>query len=124
MHQLRRHDSSGQATVEFAFIVPLVIVGALALVGTLTLCLSTLQLNDLSRTIARSAITSDNPSDTANEFAARNNAHVAVMMDEKNGLITVEVKRSHSFPVLGDWLPHLTLRSSTTMMQEPPFVLE
>jgi len=97
---------------------------ALTLVGTLSLCLSALELNDLARTIARSAITSENPSDTAQQFATRHNAQVVTSADERNGLITVVVKRSHSFPLLGTWLPRVTLHGSSMMMREPPFVLE
>ena len=97
---------------------------ALTLVGTLSLCLSILELNDLARTIVRSAITSDNPSDTALQFAGRHNAQVVASTDEGSGLITVEVVRSHSIPFLGNWLPQLTLHSRATMMLEPPFVLE
>ena len=124
MHPLRRHKSAGQATVEFALIAPLVVMCALVLLGTLSLCLSTLQLQDLARTAVRSAITSDNPTDTAHDFALANNAHIVTSTNETNGLITVEVRRTHSIPIIGRWLPHLTVRSSATMMREPPFVLE
>ena len=124
MHQLRRHKSVGQATVEFALIAPLVAMCALVLLGTLSLCLSTLQLQDLARTAVRSAITSDSPADTAQEFASANNARITTSENKTNGLITVEVRRTHSIPIVGRWLPHLTLRSTATMMREPPFVLE
>lgn len=120
----RRHSSRGQATVEFALIAPLVVMCALALVGTLSLCLSTLQLNDLARTIARSAITSDDPAEAAQQFAQSHKIKIETAVNEENGLVSIEARRAHAFPLLGKWLPRLTLRSSATMMREPPFVLD
>ena len=124
MHQRPRHSSRGQATVEFALIAPMVVMCALMLVGTLSLCLSTLQLNDLARSAARSAITSDDPAVSAQQFAQLHNVKIMAIVNEENGLVSVEVRRAHAFPLLGRWLPRLTLRSSATMMREPPFVLE
>lgn len=96
----------------------------IALIATLSLSLSTLELNDLARTIARSAITSDAPADTAQRFAQANNAQVVITTLEKNGLVTIEARRIYVIPIIGNWLPRLTLRSRATMMREPPFVLD
>ncbi len=110
--------------MEFALIAPMVVMCALMLVGTLSLCLSTLQLNDLARSAARSAITSDDPGVSAQQFGQLHNVKIMAIVNEENGLVSVEVRRAHAFPLLGRWLPRLTLRSSATMMREPPFVLE
>ena len=110
--------------MEFALIVPLVVMCAMALIGTLSVCLSTLQLNDMARTIVRSAITSDDPTETAQQLAQARNVRVAVTINEQNNLISIEVQRTHTVPLLGRWLPHLRFRGSATMMREPPYVLE
>jgi hypothetical protein len=110
--------------VEFALIAPMVVMCALMLVGTLSLCLSTLQLNDLARAAARSAITADDPAVSAQQFAQLHNVEIVAIVNDENGLISIEARRAHAFPLLGGWLPRLTLRSSATMMREPPFVLE
>ena len=110
--------------MEFALIAPMVVMCALMLVGTLSLCLSTLQLNDLARSAARSAITSDDPVATGQQFAQLHNVKIVAIVNEENGLVSIEARRAHAFPLLGRWLPRLTLRSSATMMREPPFVLE
>lgn len=120
----RRRSSRGQATVEFALVAPLVVMCALALVGTLSLCLSTLQMNDLARSIARSAITSDDPSASAQQMARLHDVRVVTTINDMDNLVGIEVQRTHAFPLLGRWLPHLTVRGNSTMMLEPPYVLE
>ena len=124
MLQRPRHNARGQATVEFALIAPMVVMCALVLLGTLSLCLSTLQLNDLARAAVRSAITSDDPTAAAQQFAQLHNVNIETIINETNDLVSVETRRAHVFPLVGRWLPRLTLRSSATMMREPPFVLE
>lgn len=109
--------------MEFALIAPLVVMCALALVATLSLCLSTLQLNDLARSIARSAITSENPAEAAQRLAQSHKVKIVTIVNEESGLVSIETERAHSFPFLGRWLPRLTLRSTAMMLQEPPYVL-
>jgi hypothetical protein len=46
------------------------------------------------------------------------------IVNEENGLVNIEVRRAHVFPLLGRWLPRLTLRGGAMMMREPAFVLE
>ncbi len=122
LHQ--RRNARGQATVEFALIAPMIAMCALVLLGTLSLCLSTLQLNDLARSAVRSAITSDDPSAATQQFAQLHKVQMTTVVNDANGLVSVEARRAHAFPLVGSWLPRLTLRSSATMMREPPFVLE
>jgi hypothetical protein len=102
----------------------MVVMCALMLVGTLSLCLSALQLNDLARSAARSAITSDDPVASAQQFAQLHNVKIMAIVNEENGLVNIEVRRAHVFPLLGRWLPRLTLRGGAMMMREPAFVLE
>lgn len=123
VHQTPHHKDRGQATVEFALIAPLVVLCALLLLATLSVCLDTLRLNDIARSAVRSAITSDNPSDAASAIADLSHVSAKTTADDLTGLITVDVTMKKRFPLLGRWLPSLSLHATATMMREPPVVL-
>ena len=122
-HQTPRRKGRGQATVEFALMAPLVVLCALLLLATLSVCLDTLRLNDIARSAVRSAITSDNPSDAATAIADLSHVAVVTNTDESTGLVTVNATMKKKSPLLGHWLPSLSLRGTATMMREPPLVL-
>ena len=123
VHQIPRHKGRGQATVEFALMAPLVVLCALLLLATLSVCLDTLRLNDIARNAVRSAIASDNPSDAASAIADLSHVSATTTADDSSGLVTVEVTMKKRFPLLGRWLPSLSLHGTATMMREPPLVL-
>jgi Flp pilus assembly protein TadG len=123
VHQTPRHKGRGQATVEFALMAPLVVLCALLLLATLSVCLDTLRLNDIARSAVRSAITSDNPSEAATAIADLSQVSAITITDESTGLVTVHATLKKRFPLLGRWLPSLSLRGTATMMREPPLVL-
>ena len=113
MHQTPRRNDNGQATVEFALMAPLVVLCALLLLATMSVCLDTL----------RSAITSDNPSEAATAIALLSHVSATTTVNGVTGLITVEASMKKRFPLLGRWLPSLSLHATATMMREPPLVL-
>ena len=123
VHQTARHNNRGQATVEFALMAPLVVLCAVLLLATLSVCLDTLRLSDIARSAARSAITSDKPSDAATAFADLSHVTAQTTTDEVTGIITVDITKKKRFPLLGKWLPSLSLHATSSMMQEPPMVL-
>ena len=123
VRQTPRHKDRGQATVEFALMAPLVVLCALLLLATLSVCLDTLRLNDITRNAVRSAITSDNPSDAAAAIADLSGVSATTTADDSSGLITVEITMKKRFPLLGRWLPSLSLHGTATMMRDPPLVL-
>ena len=123
VHQTRRHSHRGQATVEFALMAPLVVLCALLLLATLSVSLDTLRLNDIARSAVRSAITSDNPSEAARAIADLTHVSAVTTTDESTGLVTVNATMKKQFPLLGRWLPSLSLHATATMMREPPLVL-
>ena len=123
VHQTPRHKGRGQATVEFALMAPLVVLCALFLLATLSVCLDTLRLNDIARSAVRSAITSDNPSDAATAIADLSHVSAKTTADDATGLVTVNATMKKRFPLLGRWLPSLSLHGTATMMREPPLVL-
>jgi hypothetical protein len=42
---------------------------------------------------------------------------------DATGLVTVHATMKKRFPLLGRWLPSLSLHGTATMMREPPLVL-
>jgi hypothetical protein len=102
---------------------PVVVLCALLLLATLSVCLDTLRLNDIARSAVRSAITSDNPSDAATAIAGLSQVSATTSVDVVTGLITVDACMKKRFPLLGRWLPSLSLHATSTMMREPPLVL-
>ena len=123
MHQTPRRDNRGQATVEFALMAPLVVLCALLLLATLSVCLDTLRLSDVARNAVRSAITSDNPTEAATAIAELSHVSAKTTTDDLTGLVTVDATMKKRFPLLGRWLPSLSLHGTATMMREPPLVL-
>ena len=123
VHQTPRPSHRGQATVEFALMAPLVVLCALLLLATLSVSLDTLRLNDIARSAVRSAITSDNPSEAARAIADLTHVSAVTTTDESTGLVTVNATMKKQFPLLGRWLPSLSLHGTATMMREPPLVL-
>ena len=102
---------------------PLVVLCALLLLATMLVCLDTLRLNDIARSAVRSAITSDNPSEAATAIALLSHVSATTTINGVTGLITVEASMKKRFPLLGRWLPSLSLHATATMMREPPLVL-
>ncbi len=123
MHQTPRRNDNGQATVEFALMAPLVVLCALLLLATMSVCLDKLRLNDIARSAVRSAITSDNPSEAATAIAGLSHVSATTTVNGVTGLITVEASMKKRFLLLGRWLPSLSLHATATMMREPPLVL-
>jgi Flp pilus assembly protein TadG len=123
VHLTPRRRDNGQATVEFALMAPLVVLCVLLLLATLSVCLDTLRLNDIARSAVRSAITSDNPSEAARAIAVLSHVSTVTTTDELTGLVTVNASSQKRFPLLGRWLPSLSLHAAATMMREPPLVL-
>jgi len=102
---------------------PLVVLCALLLLATLSVCLDTLRLSDVARNAVRSAITSDNPTEAATAIAELSHVSAKTTTDDLTGLVTVDATMKKRFPLLGRWLPSLSLHGTATMMREPPLVL-
>ena len=102
---------------------PLVVLCALLLLATLSVCLDTLRLNDIARSAVRSAITAERPSDAATAIAQLSHVSAKTTTDDITGLVTVDATVKKRFPLLGRWLPSLSLHGTATMMREPPVVL-
>jgi Flp pilus assembly protein TadG len=118
-----RGRSRGQATVEFALILPLVVVGVLSLFDIAWLAVDQLQLVDAARTAARAAIVDDAEASQVAHDNVRSvlGSEASVQVREEGALLTVRVSRRHTFitPIVTQVLDHLSLTASSTMLREP-----
>lgn len=127
MHPLRRTAlrGRGQSTVEFALITPLVVLCALVLLETLSLCLSVLSLNDTARNAVRSAITAQDPASAATAVAQMARVTAETEIDEVTGFVTVTVHSRHKISTIAllRWLPSMSISAQSTMVREAPLIL-
>lgn len=120
MQSLALNRQRGQSTVEFALVAPLVVLCATVLVGITVVCLQYIQLHDVARTATRLAITADNPSQAAKDFATSQNFSAVVTDDLATGLVTVTLSRRSRIPLIGRISRIIGLTATSTMMRESP----
>lgn len=117
-----RH-SRGQATVEFALILPVALCTLCLLLDVTWLAIDQCVVNDAARAAARAVIVdSGNAQNVATSTTQRMLGESArTDVSEIGGLITVHVSRSHSLltPVVGWVLPALRVHATSTMLAEP-----
>jgi len=61
--------------------------------------------------------------DAASAITTLSHVTAVTTTDDSTGLVTVDVTMKKRFPLLGRWLPSLSLHGTATMMREPPVVL-
>jgi Flp pilus assembly protein TadG len=86
---LQHKDDSGQATVEFALLLPLFVACIGILVATTALALSSLRLDDTARTAARVASTSNDPQDAVRTFITKTGVDSRVTLDHQRQFLHV-----------------------------------
>lgn len=118
-----RRDQRGQATIEFALVVPLVLVCASVLVAITLSCLRLIQLHELARLATRAAVTATEPEAMVRSVLADHDVDVLVIHDEDDGTITVEVSARSRVPLLTTVGRGLGLTARSTMMREAPPIL-
>jgi hypothetical protein len=138
-HGARRNDTapvtdSGQATVEFAFGLPLVCLLVLGVVQVAVVASHQFQLESLARAAARAAAVADDAAAAANDVAA-SSALQPVRVEVDVGDITgvdaparrigvVAVTLTHTdttdVPLVGVLVPDIDLDATATMPLEPP----
>jgi Flp pilus assembly protein TadG len=120
--RVKPHSNSGQATVEFALVLPLFVACLVLIASVLSACLQVLALNDTARSAARVAITADSPEQAVDalSFGSRVSARVTT---NANGIVTVTVAQPFRLWFLHVPIASLQLRASSSMMREPPIVL-
>lgn len=106
----------GQATVEFAMLLPFFLMCLGLIVCTAFVCLETLHLNDTARVIARAVATSDDPQLTAKNMAP-SSIKVLVQTHEITGVLTVSLHQQLRIPIIGA-LPVVSLHATSHILQE------
>jgi Flp pilus assembly protein TadG len=117
-----RSSDAGQATVEFALVMPLVVALVGCIIGVTVLCLDALALNDTARTTARIASVSVDPVSTAQDYVTSRHNGITVRAATDGSVVTVRVQRRVAFrlPVIGRIRINTPLVASSTMAIEPP----
>lgn len=113
----------GQSTIEFALVLPLLVLCTASLVTVLSVCIAVLDLNDTARILARAASGADDPAVAAAELAASSGVRATTRVDAASGIITVNVTTAVRPWFLGARLPSLTIRSSSMILGEPQVIL-
>lgn len=122
--QIRLHKGDrGQATVEFALLLPLVALCLSAILSATWIGLSSLSLADTARNAARIASTAEDPSSAVEEALHDSHLKHVESLDDSQQFLTVSLTQHLRVPILGITLPKMTLTASSTILLETPPVL-
>ena len=114
----QRKDDAGQATVEFALLLPLFVACIGVLIATTMLALSTLRLTDTARTAARVASTSNDPQDAVRTLTTKTGVDSRVTLDHQRQFLTVYLAQRIRLPLIGLPIPVVRITSHITVMYE------
>jgi len=116
---IRPHRAeAGQATVEFALLLPLFVSCVAILVASIAVGLASLRLADTARVAARAASTSDNPRQTVESLLANQEIAHSESLDATNQFLTVSLRQKIRIPVIGIPIPSLTMSAESTVLLE------
>jgi Flp pilus assembly protein TadG len=119
---LASKNEKGQATIEFALALPLLVVFVMLIAQFAIVARQQLALWEVARNAARYASVSTDPQLAAEEIATQNGfAPSAVVATNSDGITQVSMtyKENTSLPLLGPFIPSLTLRAHVSMLTEP-----
>ena len=113
----------GQATVEFALLLPFFALLVACVLGVTAVCLDILHLQDTARTVARLAAVSADPPATAREHAASLIPGTQVTVRTDQGTVTVALSRriGARVPLLRSLRFGIPWSASCVMALEPPW---
>jgi hypothetical protein len=114
----QRKADTGQATVEFALLLPLFVACIGVLIATTMLSLSTLRLADTARTAARVASTSNDPQTAVSSYIAKTGVDSRVVLDDQRQFLTVYLTQRIRLPLIGLPIPVVRITSHITVMYE------
>ena len=116
---IRPHRAdAGQATVEFALLLPLFVSCIAVHVASIAVGLASLRLADTARVVARAASTSDNPSETVKTLLTHQQITHSESFDATNNFLTVSLRQRIRIPLIGIPIPALTLSAESTVILE------
>lgn len=119
-------DEPGQATVEFALVLPFLFLFSLSVVQVGSVANDQLALGHASRTAARALSLADVTDQNAEQIAlntvqnsvALDPVDVDIELNENTARVTLIYRRQINIPIIGNLFNALTLRATTTMPRE------
>lgn len=119
-------DEPGQATVEFALVLPFLFLFSLSVVQVGSVANDQLALGHASRTATRALsladVTDQNAEqialDTVQNSVTLDPVDVDIELNENTARVTLIYRRQINIPIIGNLFNALTLRATTTMPRE------
>ena len=118
----REHNDAGQATVEFALALPVLLIIVLGIIQVGVAIRNELAVELAAREGARAAVVSSDPSGAAGR-AARRSVRMPIEVSTQTPSHTVEVTITYTgptdVPIIGRFLGPSTHQATATMATEP-----
>ena len=111
-------DDAGQATVEFALLLPLYVACIALLISSTAIGLTSVRLADTARTAARVASTAENPRSAVDSYISGPGINDDVSFDESQTFLTVHLTKKIRIPIVGLALPIVKLTAQSTVLYE------
>lgn len=121
-NSLDERPDRGQAAVEFALTVPILLMALLGAIQVFVVLVDRIHLVHVTRDAARAASVAEEPRRAAQAAVERSlpARSVSVSVDEHDEVVTVEVVlvNSTDVPIIGRFLPDVELHESLSMLAE------
>ena len=117
---------TGQATVEFALVLPFLFLFLLSVVQVGSIANDQLALGHAARSAARAISLGDVTDQSANQIATNavnntvtlNNVRIDIELGDKFAQVALSYTRTINIPIIGRLINEVTLHSSATMPRE------
>jgi len=117
---------TGQATVEFALVLPFLFLFSLSVVQVGSIANDQLALGHAARSAARAISLGDVTDQSANQIATNavdntitlNNVRIDIELGDKFAQVALSYTRTINIPIIGRLINEVTLHSSATMPRE------
>jgi len=117
---------TGQATVEFALVLPFLFLFSLSVVQVGSIANDQLALGHAARSAARAISLGDVTDQSANQIATNavdntitlNNVRINIELSDKFAQVALSYTRKINIPIIGRLINEVTLHSSATMPRE------
>ena len=117
---------TGQATVEFALVLPFLFLFSLSVVQLGSIANDQLALGHAARSAARAISLGDVTDQSANQIAANavddtitlSNVRIDIELGDKFAQVALSYTRTINIPIIGRLMNEVTLHSSATMPRE------
>ena len=120
----RRKVDTGQATIEFALLLPLFALCLGLLITAIGIGLASIRLADTARLAARAASTAVNPGAVVDSIVQSADISHTELTDSSQQFLTVALSQHLRLPLLGIPLPGYTLTAQSTVLIEAVPILQ